>query len=90
VNYQKTVLWLGLLLIALNLAKSWSVVKSTLFTRSSASTPGSSTGSFNSLGGINVPGGTLLPIPPFYFPGLSSAETTPPLTTAPAGSTVVV
>jgi hypothetical protein len=38
VNYSRTVLWLGLILIVLNLVKDWSVVKSTIFTKSSTST----------------------------------------------------
>jgi hypothetical protein len=67
---QRAVLWLGLLLIGLNLVSQWSQIKSVIFTSPKAAP---------SNGGGNGGGGGLpFPlIPPGFFPGLS-ASTTPP------------
>jgi hypothetical protein len=52
VNYSKTVLWLGLILIALNLAKNWATLKSTIFTPDTTTGNTSSSSSSLSPSGI--------------------------------------
>jgi hypothetical protein len=66
---QRAVLWIGLLLITLNLVMKWSEIRSVIFSGPSSTSPGqSSGGSGGGKGGLQIPdplhqfpGGTFLP-----------------------------
>ena len=53
-KYSSIVLWLGLLMIALNLVKDWSSVRNIIFQGSGSTAPASGSG------GVNIP---LIPVP---------------------------
>lgn len=79
---QKAVLWLGLLLIAVNLVSKWSSIRSIIFSGSSPP-PDSGSGSGDNTG--NIGGGSTgdnpsirIPIDPF-IPGPTSPKITIPL-----------
>lgn len=65
---QRAVLWLGIILIALNLVKNWAQIKSVIFTGSSTS---SGSGGSSSGGSSSTPGIGGLPFP-FNIGGLLS------------------
>jgi hypothetical protein len=54
---QRAVLWLGIILIALNLVKNWSQIKSVIFTGSSTAGGSGSSGSSSTpgIGGLPFP-----------------------------------
>jgi hypothetical protein len=67
-----TVLWLGLILVALNLMSQWSTIKSVLFSGSPTSGSGSSGGGSTKGPSVTIPIDPFLPISPHITIPLSS------------------
>jgi hypothetical protein len=78
---QRAVLWLGIILIALNLVSKWSEIKGVIFTSPANTGSGSSSGSSGSSGGGSKFGIGSLPFP-LNVGGLLS-ETPPSSTVTP-------
>jgi hypothetical protein len=71
---QRAVLWIGILLVSLNLVMKWSDIRAIIFTGSGASAPSSGSDSSGGGGGLQIPnplhqfpGGTFLP-PTIHVP----------------------